>query len=88
MYFCKLAPHKSDMQPSREKAGKKGHIHTYVNTNTKGKSEGTEQENEVECIEKRQGGGSSRGHCSWAPVHNQPIPCQFHAQQPTGKAAV
>lgn len=26
MYFCKMAPHKSDMQPSREKAGRKRHV--------------------------------------------------------------
>lgn len=28
MCFCKLAPHKSDMQPSREKPGKRG-MHTH-----------------------------------------------------------
>lgn len=39
MYFCKLAPHKSDMQPSREKAGKR-----CMRAHTK-KGGVTEQEN-------------------------------------------
>lgn len=30
MYFCKLAPHKSDMQPSREKAAKRRDAHTHI----------------------------------------------------------
>lgn len=52
----KLAPHKSDMQPSREKAREKGgHPHTHMQLHTR-EERGTERENEVECIEKRQGG--------------------------------
>lgn len=30
MYFCKLAPHKSDKQSSRKKKGKGVSTHTYV----------------------------------------------------------
>lgn len=36
LYFCKLAPHKSNMQPSREKAGKKGaHAHICEHSHTR-----------------------------------------------------
>lgn len=59
MYFCKLAPHKSDTQSSREKAVKNGVCaQTQVRTNagSQGKRGGTGQENEEQCIEKRQKG--------------------------------
>lgn len=59
MYFCKLAPHKSDTQSSREKAVKNGVCaQTQVRTNARsqGKRGGTGQENEEQCIEKRQKG--------------------------------
>lgn len=64
-----------------------------MNRRTQGKRGGIERENEEEYIEKRPGvggwgGGSFTGLCIWAPVQNQPMPCQFHAQQPTGEAAV
>lgn len=57
MYFCKLAPHKSDTQSSREKAVKNGvcaQTQARANAGSRGKRRGTGQENEEQCIEKRQ----------------------------------
>lgn len=90
MYFCKLAPHKSDMQPSKEKAEGMGCIHMCrcVHTHSgKDRRKWTGKWSGMYWKETR-GRGSSKGHGGWAPIHNQPIPCQFHAQQPSGKEVV
>lgn len=72
----KLAPHKSDMQSSRESDAP---THKWKSKKDwAGKIKRTLQKEDT-------GGVSSRGHCSWDSFHNQPVPCQFHAQQPTGK---
>lgn len=92
MYFSKLAPHKSDTQSSREKAVKNGvcaQSQVRADAGSQGKRGGTGQENEEQCIEKRQKGrGVFLDFLLGFHIRNQCMSCIFHAQQPTGRAAV
>lgn len=77
MYFCKMAPRKSDMLPNKEKAERKG---AQGEMNMKMKWYVKERDKVEEFLPEHSVVG--------LPFTNLPMPCQFHAQQPTRKEAV
>lgn len=77
MYFCKMAPRKTDMQTNKEKAKSKG---AWGEMKIKMKWYVKERDMVDEFLQEDSVVG--------LPFTNLPMPCQFHAQQPTRKEAV